>query len=71
MPSRGILEHRQRTDGKRITVIDLSAAGNRAIMPVKEHTFRKTNPIYPVTESEIKDIPESFNSFSGCPFFVP
>ena len=25
MPSRGILEHRQRTDGKRITVIDLSA----------------------------------------------
>lgn len=38
-------------------------------MPMKEHTFRKPNSIYPVKESEIKDILESFNSFSGCPFF--
>lgn len=50
MPSRGILEHRQRKDGKRITVIDLSARGNSAIMCRKEHTFKKTLPIYPVTE---------------------
>lgn len=50
MPSRGILEHMQRTGGKRITVIDLSAVGNSAIMCRKEHTFKKTIPIYPVTE---------------------
>lgn len=42
MPSRGILEHRQRTGGKRITVIDLSAAGNSAIM-CRERTYVQEN----------------------------
>lgn len=66
MASRGILEHMQRTDGKIITVIDLSAAGNSAIMPVKEHTFKKTIPIYPVTEGGHLG---ELQQFSGVSFF--
>lgn len=65
----GILEQRDRTD-KRKTVIDLSAAGNSAIMCRKEHTFKKTIPIYPVTESEKMTFWRASTVFRGVFFYA-